>query len=346
MKEPFVKQSGKEESVSEFFKRRLGDEFFDYAVDPFVTGKFAGKPERLSVRSTFHNLCELEEKYKGLFKGIMIHGQERKKYTKRVKKFSFKHGMQTLPIAIAGSLGRSIILNAKVTGVFDQAMTGGEPMNEPDARRYLVEYLQKGTAKKIEADFVVFAIPAYDAAPIVKSLSAEAAHTLSSIYYSPIVSVFIGAKLEDFGHPPNGFGFLVPSKEKRQILGCIWNSSLFSDRAPSGMVALNVFVGGARQPELTDLSDDRIAQIILEELKSIMQFSGKPVYLRLIRWKKAIPQYEIGHQQKIDALTRFEEAQPGIVLAGNYRNGISMDDCVRNGYEIAEALFKKNISTR
>ena len=196
----------------------------------------------------------------------------------------------------------------------------------------------------MEADFVVFAIPAYDAAPIIKSLSVETAHVLSSIYYPPIISIFLGMKRENIGHRLDGFGFLIPSKEKRQILGCLWNSCLFANRAPDGMVALNAFIGGSRQPELTDLSDERIIQMTLDELKSIMQLSGKPVYLNLTRWQKSIPQYEIGYQQKIDALTQFEESMPGIVLAGNYRGGISVGDCVKNAHEIAEtALYKYSI---
>jgi oxygen-dependent protoporphyrinogen oxidase len=350
MKEPFIGRAEKEESVAEFVERRLGREFLDYAIDPFVAGVFAGKPEQLSVRSAFPKLYALEENYGGLVKGMIKGARDRKLRAEKAKNsaetFSFMSGMQTLPNAIAASLGKSVILNAKVTGVYNLTTTGNEPTNEPDARRYLVEYLQNGVAKKMETDVVVFAIPAYDAAHIVKPLSIETAHVLSSIYYSPIVSIFLGVKREDIGHRLDGFGFLVPSIEKRQILGCLWNSCLFSNRAPSGMIALNAFIGGSRQPELTDLSDDRIAQIILDELKSIMQFSGKPVYLRLTRWKKSIPQYEIGHQRKIDALMHFEESQPGIVLAGNYRGGISVGDCIKNAYEIAEMLSTGIISTR
>jgi oxygen-dependent protoporphyrinogen oxidase len=213
-----------------------------------------------------------------------------------------------------------------------------EPSNEPDARRYLVEYLRNGKEEELEANFVVFAIPAFDAAPIIKSLSVETAHVLSSIYYSPVISIFIGVKREDIGHRLDGFGFLIPSKEKRQILGCLWNSCLFNNRAPAGMAALNAFIGGSRQPELTNLSDERIIQITSDELKSIMQLSGKPVYLSITRWQKSIPQYEIGYQHKMDALTQFEENQPGIVLAGNYRGGISVGDCVKSAYDIVENL--------
>jgi protoporphyrinogen/coproporphyrinogen III oxidase len=350
MKEPFIGRATKEESIAEFVERRLGRDFLDYVIDPFVAGVFAGKPEQLSVRSAFPKLYALEEKYGGLVKGMIKGAPERKQRAEKAKDraetFSFVSGMQMLPHAIATSLGKSVILNAKVTNIRNLTTARNEPSNEPDARRYLVEYLHNDQEAEMEADSIVFAIPAYDASPIIKSLSVDTARVLSSIYYSPIVSIFLGVNRENIGHRLDGFGFLVPSKERRKILGCLWNSCLFAHRAPAGMAALNAFIGGARQPELTTLSDERIIQTTLDELKSIMQLSGNPVYLHLTRWQKSIPQYEIGYQHKIDALAQFEESLPGIVLAGNYRGGISVGDCVQNAHEIAKTLSANIMSIR
>jgi oxygen-dependent protoporphyrinogen oxidase len=348
LKEPFIGRADKEESIAEFVERRLGREFLDYAIDPFVAGVFAGKPEQLSVRSAFPKLYALEEKYGGLVKGMIKGAKERKQRAEKAKDraetFSFISGMQKLPQAIGASLGNSVILNAKVTNIRNLTTTRNEPVNEPDARRYLIEYLHHDKETEIEADHVVFAVPAYDASPIIKSLSVETAHVLSSIYYSPIISIFLGVRREDIGRRLDGFGFLIPSKEKRKILGCLWNSCLFDNRAPAGMVAVNAFIGGSRQPELTMMNDERVIQTTVDELKSIMQLSGNPIYLHLTRWQKSIPQYEIGYQQKMEALTQFEESQPGIVLAGNYRGGISVGDCVQNAYEIAEKLSVTSMS--
>jgi oxygen-dependent protoporphyrinogen oxidase len=350
MKEPFIGRATKEETIAEFVERRLGRDFLDYAIDPFVAGVFAGKPDQLSVRSAFPKLYALEEKYGGLVKGMIRGAGERKRRAEKAKDraetFSFINGMQVLPRAIATSLGKSVILNAKVTNIRNLTTTRNEPLNEPNARRYLVEYLHKDQEAEMEADSVVFAIPAYDASPLIKSLSVDAAHVLSSIYYPPIISIFLGVNRENIGHHLDGFGFLIPSKERRKILGCLWNSCLFAHRAPAGMAALNVFIGGARQPELTTLSDESIIQITLDELKTIMQLSGNSVYLHLTRWQKSIPQYEIGYQHKIDALIQFEESLPGIVLAGNYRGGISVGDCVQNAYEIAKTLSANIVSIR
>ena len=348
MKEPFIGRAEKEESIAEFVERRLGREFLDYAIDPFVAGVFAGKTEQLSVRSAFPKLYALEEKYGGLVKGMIKGAQERKQRAEKAKDraetFSFVSGMQILPQAVGNSLGNAVFFNAKVTGIRNLMTAYNESASEPDARRYLIEFLRNGKEEEIEADSVVFAIPAYDAAPIIKLLSRETANVLSSIYYSPVISIFLGVKREDIGRTLDGFGFLIPSKEKRKILGCLWNSCLFGNRAPAGMVALNAFVGGARQPELTDLNDEQIIQITLDELNSIMQFSGKPVYLNITRWQKSIPQYEIGYQHKMDMLAQFEESNQGIFLAGNYRGGISVGDCVKNAYEIAEGIYSRILS--
>jgi protoporphyrinogen/coproporphyrinogen III oxidase len=342
MKEPFIGRADKEETVAEFVTRRLGKEFLDYAIDPFVAGIFAGKPEQLSVRSAFPKLYALEEKYGGLIKGMIKGAQERKARAEKAKDhaetFSFRSGMQALPNALAEAMKKEIVLNAKVISIQDLAIEHAAPPTETDVRRYLVEYRHNEVPTELEADHVVFATAAYDAAPIVKSLSLETAQTLASIYYSPVVSVFLGFNRSDIGHPLNGFGYLIPSSEKRKTLGCLWNSSLFSDRAPRGMAALNAFVGGARQPELFELADEQIIDFTVNELQSTMQISGKSVYLHLTRWPKSIPQYELGYQKKMDTFNEFEEQHSGILLTGNYRGGISVGDCIKNAYDIADRL--------
>ncbi|HVN47650.1 MAG TPA: protoporphyrinogen oxidase [Bacteroidota bacterium] len=342
MKEPFIGRADKEESVAEFVTRRLGKEFSDYAIDPFVAGVFAGRPDRLSVRSAFPKLYALEERYGGLVKGMIQGAHERKQRAEKAKDraetFSFRSGMQTLPNALAAALKKEIALNAKVIAIQDLAIEHAAPPTETDVRRYLVEYRHNEIPTEIEADYVVFATAAYDAASILKSLSKEIAPTLTSIYYPPVVSLFLGYHRNDIAHPLNGFGYLIPSIEKRKILGCLWTSSLFPGRAPNGMTALNAFIGGARQPEMFDLNDEQIVDVTLNELQTAMQISGKPVYLHLTRWPKSIPQYELGYQHTMDALNEFEEQHPGIFFAGNYCGGISVGDCIKNAYDLANRV--------
>ncbi len=326
--EPFVGRASKEESVAEFVTRRVGREFLDYAIDPFVAGVFAGRPERLSVRAAFPKLYALEEKYGGLMKGMILGRRERRQRGEvakdRAESFSFLQGMQTLPRALAAALQGSVLTNTTVTA-----------LQRTDNSLYSLQLTRNGALAEVRGRVLVLSIPAFAASGILRRYSTETAHHLDSIPYSPVVSLFLGIRKEDVGIPLDGFGLLVPSKEQRRILGCLWSSSLFPGRAPEGMVAVTTFVGGARQPELTELSDERLCDLVLSELKNCMQLSGKLVYWSVIRWKRAIPQYELGHLQIIDSLQRFEQNNPGLFLCSNYKGGISVGDCVKNAREVA-----------
>lgn len=341
LKEPFVGRANKEESIAEFVVRRLGREFLDYAIDPFVAGIFAGRPEVLSVRAAFPRLYALEEKYGGLIKGMIGGRRERKKRAEKAKdraeSFSFLHGMQTLPLALARDLPSRVMKDAEVKSV--RPATRLEDRID-DGVKFIVEYSHAGQPAALAVDRVVLSIPAYAASTIVRPLSVEAGTILDSIPYSPVASIFLGFQKKDVHHSLAGFGFLVPSRERRNILGCLWSSSLFPDRARDGTVALTAFVGGGRQPDLVDLGEDALCDLALSEVKKIMQIEGKHVYLRLTRWKKAIPQYELGHLDKIEALGRFEGEHSGLWFCSNFKGGISVGDCVKSARETADRVLQ------
>lgn len=339
LKELFIDRAEHEESIAEFVVRRLGQEFLDYAIDPFVAGVYAAKPERLSVQAAFPKLYALEKRYGGLLKGMVRGRKERRARAERAKDraqtFSFLSGMQTLPRALAQRLGENVLCNAKATAIrsredTDQRKTPG---------RYTIEFLHNGAPQSVQADFVVVATPAYSAADLLRPLSTATAQTLASISYAPVASVFLGFKREDVPHPLNGFGFLVPTVERRKILGCLWSSSLFPRRAPENTVGMTVFIGGSRQPELVEHDEEQLVQIALEELKSIMQITGKAVYWKATTWQRAIPQYEIGYGRTLVRLDQFEESYEGLVLCSNYRGGISVGDCIKSAHETAERLL-------
>lgn len=278
LKEPFIGRAEHEESIAEFVVRRLGQEFLDYAIDPFVAGVYAAKPDRLSVQAAFPKLYALEQRYGGLLKGMVRGRKERRARTEQAKDraqtFSFLDGMQTLPHALAQRLGQNVLCNAKVTTI---RARGGVGQGEQPAR-YTVEFLRNTIAQTAEANTVVVATPAHAAAHLLRSCFPATAETLASIPYAPVASVFLGFKHEDVPYSLNGFGFLVPSVEQRNILGCLWSSSLFPRRAPEGSVGMTVFIGGSRQPELVERDEEQLVQTALEELKSIMQITGKAVY--------------------------------------------------------------------
>lgn len=324
LKEPFIGRAEKEESIAEFVERRLGREFLDYAINPFVAGVYAGNPEGLSVRSAFPKLYALEEKYGGLIKGMIKGRKERTQRAEKAKDsakmFSFKQGMQTLPRALGKELGEKVHLNSIVINII--------PTKIGDRRIYVTTYMQNGETKKIESDGVVLAVPSYAAANIIKPIDPELKKVLSSIYYPPVAELVTGYKIEKVKRELDGFGYLIPAKEKRKILGTIWSSAMYAGRAPVGYVSFTTFVGGSRNPELLKNNDDKILDFTNSELKSIIGIDGSPDFVKIIRWDKAIPQYNLGYYKTIEAIERFEQNFPGAFVCSNYRGGISVGDCV------------------
>ena len=333
LKEPLIGRGSKEETIAEFVERRLGRELLDYGINPFVAGVYAGNPEQLSVRSAFPKLYALEEKYGGLIKGMIKGARERKKRAEvakdRARMFSFAQGMQRFPEAVASSLGKRIFYGTPVRSIEAQAAIGtGTP-------RFRVNTTG---GMSVEGDAVVLGVPAYAASELLRPHAPALAALLEKVYYPPVAEVFLGFHRTQCGRPLDGFGYLIPAREKRKILGTIWSSIIFPDRAPADHVALTTFVGGSRQPELLALDDAQLQEVVLGELGKIMNVAGAPVFSRIYRWERAIPQYNIGYQNIVDAIERLEREIPGLFICSNYRGGIAVGDCVMNGKKTAERL--------
>jgi oxygen-dependent protoporphyrinogen oxidase len=335
MKEPFVGRANEEETVAQFVRRRLGEEFLEYAINPFVAGVFAGDPGALSVRAAFPKLYALEERYGGLIRGMVRGAGERRKRAEKAKDrarmFSFRNGMQTFPIALGRSLGEDLRLNCTVTSVERKNPPGGTP-------GFVVRYCRGDHNAAVEAPAVVLAVPAYIAGNFVRPYSESVAAALERIVYPPVAEVFLGFPASRMGRPLDGFGYLIPEKEKRNILGTIWSSALFPGRAPAGHVALTTFVGGARQPSLAGLDDSSLTGTVVSELRSLMGVRGDPVYAKIIRWEKAIPQYALGHLALMEEVGGLERRVPGLYMCGNYRGGISVGDCLMTGAQLARRI--------
>jgi len=323
LKEPFVGKSedGYYQSISDFVRRRLGQEFLDYAINPFVAGVYAGNPDKLSVKSAFPKLYRLEEVYGGLIKGMIKGAKERKnnaeKSKQNAKMFSFKNGMQSFPIAIASKI-KNIEFNCEIQKV--QKDNGG----------YQVTYIQNGEHKIISTPQILSTLPAYVASKVFESIDEELSKHLNQIYYPPVMALSLGFYKTDIGQPLDGFGYLIPEKEKKSYLGTIWSSVIFEGRAETDKAAFTIFVGGARSPELFKMNEDKLIQIILSEFKETMQISSAPIFMRKKFWAKAIPQYNIGHIEHENYFSKFETDNPGLYLSGNYRGGISVGDCIKN----------------
>jgi len=322
--EPFSRKSheGYYQSISEFVKRRLGQEFLDYAVNPFVAGIFAGNPDNLSVKSALPKLYRLEELYGGLFKGFVLGAKERKKRAEQSKQsarmFSFKKGMQSFPEAIATKLGGNVRYNCKVESVVKSGS------------KFKVLYRHGDNSEEIVTDIVLSTVPAYHAASIFDDPENELVDHLNNIYYPPVKVLYLGFRKEVVGQVLDGFGFLIPEKENKTFLGAIWNSVIFPYRAKDDMAAFTLFVGGARSPELFDNGNDKHVNSVIKEFKEIMNIGEDPVFIKEKMWAKAIPQYRLGYIEHERYFEQFESNNPGIFLSGNYRGGISVGDCIKN----------------
>ncbi len=330
--EPFIGKSenGFKQSIAEFVRHRLGSEFLDYAINPLVAGVFAGDPEKLSVKSAFPRLYRLEEEYGGLIKGMIKGAKERKKNPETSKQsakmFSFKNGMQILPKAIAEKLSGTILLNANAQSV------------ERKSDRLSVIFFHENESKQLDTDVVVSTIPAYSASGIFQKLDISLSKRLNSIYYPPVIVMYCGYRREAVGRDLDGFGFLIPEKERKHYLGAIWSSTLFPNRADKHHVSFTLFIGGARSPELCDLDNGELSRKVFEEFHEIMKISESPVYINQKKWEKAIPQYELGHNEHDIYFQKCENNTPGIFLGGNYRGGISVGDCIKNSVLLADRV--------
>jgi oxygen-dependent protoporphyrinogen oxidase len=261
-------------------------------------------------------------------------GERRKRAEKakdRARMFSFRNGMQTFPDALARLPGLDMKQGCAVTSVERK----GPPEAGPG---FVVRYTRGGKEESRESSVVVLAVPAYAAGELIRPFSAPLADALGRIFYPPVTEVFLGFPSSRVSRPLDGFGFLVPGREKRNILGTIWTSALFPGRAPEGHVALTTFVGGSRQPSLAGRDDGELARMVSAELRALMGVRGDPVYAKIVRWQKAIPQYTLGHLALMAELGEFESRMRGLYFGGNYRGGIAVGDCLTAGESLARRI--------
>jgi len=330
LSEPFRKTRppAAEESVAKFARRKFGDEILEYLVGPFVSGVYAGDPEKLSLKAAFPSLAEWEREY-----GSVLRGAKKARKDPNAPPSSlcsFRQGVARLPNAIAEKLGNRIHI-----GITAQSLNRLGP-NEDDVFR--INTQSAGESATVQASAIVLATPAYVSAHLIESLSAQLGHTLSGIEYAPVAVVASGYYRRQIGEPIDGFGFLVPRREKLHTLGTVWNSSLFPARAPEGAVTVTSFAGGAANPEIANEPEDQIAKIIQSENEHVLKIVGSPITSAVWRYPRALPQYNLGHGHMVEAIRDAERQLPGIFFAGNYLEGPALGKCVENGFQTAEAV--------
>lgn len=317
-----------DESIAAFVRRKFGDELLSRLVAPFVSGIYAGDPERLSLRAAFPKLHEFEARYGSVLRGAMKSRPAKGK--PRDGLCSFRDGMETLPRAIAARLGDSLLLETSVAAV-RHGKANGKPWFEVDITR-------QNHVETLAAGAVVVATPTNVASQILLGLSDQFASLFSRIEYAPVAVVSACYRREQIERPADGFGFLVPRAEGLHVLGTVFNSSLFAGRAPEGMVCLTSFAGGATDPKFCELSEEEIAETICSEVGRVLGITGKPVTTNVHRYARALPQYNLGHTEIVKSLESLAAATPGLFLAGNYLSGPSIGASVEQANRTAEAV--------
>jgi oxygen-dependent protoporphyrinogen oxidase len=330
LREPFVapRRDGKEESVAEFVVRRLGKEFLDHAIDALVAGVYAGDPYKLSVPQAFPKLGQLEARYGSLIKGQIFGARARKRRGEvakdRAAKFSFDDGLQVLPETLRERLGEAVRLNTTVTRL-TQSSEG-----------WALDVRKRGQQSRAEHSAVIYAGTAFKLAEMeVQTSMPLRLATFAEIRYPPVASVVLGFRREDVAHPCEGFGMLIPKVEGFKILGTIFSSSLFPNRAPVGHLTLTSYVGGERFPELASLPPEKLFALTCEDLRVLLGVKGKPTFQHCVFYPRAIPQYNLGYGRYREQMADIEKKAPGLFFAGHYRDGISLSDTIVSACNVA-----------
>jgi oxygen-dependent protoporphyrinogen oxidase len=319
-REPFVRsRSPAHESVADFVSRRISPEFLDKAIDPFVSGVYAGDPADLSMRSAFPKLYEMERDF-----GSLILASIRRKKDKSdpqfPRTFSFRGGLRTWIDTLAAAIGNGIKFSTPVNSI-----EGSED--------------SKFRVNGDEYDAVVIATPSFVAADLIEGRDAPLAQMLSEVNYPQLAVVILGFESGKIKGKLDGFGFLIASKECRPILGTLFHSAVFPERAPEGHQLLVTFVGGVRSGNTLDArSDDELQTMVTKQLVDILGVEGTPDFVHIKRWKKAIPQYRVGYEDVTEACFEFETNNPGLYFCSNFYRGISMGDCVKNAFDTADRI--------
>lgn len=318
------------ESVADLVRRRMGISFLNYAVDPFISGIYAGDPERLITKYALPKLYNLEQEYGSFIKGAIAKKKQPKtELEKRVSRevFSTKGGLNNLIQALATRVGKEDIH----TEVNDISISKNSEV-------YLVSGSQAQEDFNISANTVITTINAPALPKILPFIAKEKLKPITDLTYAKVAQVVLGFKKWE-GTDVNAFGGLIPTKEKRSILGVLFTSSFLSERAPDEGVILSTFVGGIQHVDIYNLPDDQLLELVHTELSTMMQTNTRKADLvELLRYPNAIPQYDISSPQRLQAITEIEQKYAGLILAGNIRDGIGMADRIKQARTISEKL--------
>ncbi len=326
-----------DETLAEFGRRRLGSEALNKLISPMVSGIFAGNPETMSLKSCFPRIHELEQEYGGLIKAMMKLAKKKRAEQKAGKAVASAAGPGGVLTSFTGGIQE--LTDGAVAALNGQLLTGQSVVSIERKQGGFLLNLEDG--KQVDADIVVTAAPAYAVADMLDGLSGSSSEILRRIPYATMNVVCFGYQKDRITRDLNGFGYLIPKAEGCATLGTLWDSSIFPNRAPEGMVLLRSMMGGATNQAAIDLSEDEVKARTMKDLKQIMDIDSEPDFVRIFRHRHAIPQYTRGHAQRLQELAGSLEDVPDLILTGNAFFGVGLNDCVNASNQAAARVIDR-----
>jgi len=316
-----------DESIAQFTRRKFSAELLDRLVSPFVSGVYAGDPERVSVRSAFPQLYEAEKTKGSVIRGMIVAARAKSGPRERPTLLSFREGNETLVRALSAKLGPALRCAAEVISI---RRIGG--------RGFAVKTRSTSGEDTLETEQLILATPPNMSAQLLTESNSAFERILGGIEFAPVAVVSLGYARESVAHQLNGFGFLVPRSAGMRILGTVWNSSLFPGRSPDSHVLLTSFVGGATDPGAIALDAKTLEELAHKENSGILGVRKPPVFSIVHLYQRALPQYNLGHAERLARLEERRAACPGLWFSGNYLRGPSIGACVDQALAVAASV--------
>ncbi len=327
LEELFIKKEEKEETVQDFVERRFGREVLKNFIQPYLNGLFAGDVQKLSANAVFPKLKELEKKYRSIVFGMFLSSKFRSSF-KGLTLYSFTNGMETLSDEIHNKLKNKVTLGAK-----DIEISRAKDF-------YIVNFKVNNKTINYTANSILFAIPAYAMSEFAYLLPKGYASEITQIEYSPIATVVQTVDKSNVGTSTEGFGYLCTKEPHKKLLGTIWTSSIFPDRAPSDKMLLTSYIGGTLNKKIIDQPKEEIANLTAKEVAETMQISDsnsiETIYIKV--HTNAIPQYNLGHLNRVKRIEELMDTNIGLFFTGNYLYGISINDTVKTSRKTVEKI--------
>jgi oxygen-dependent protoporphyrinogen oxidase len=327
-----------DESVAGFVRRHFGSVLLENIADPLLAGVYGGDSASMSARSVLSRFWQMEQKHGSLTRGVLKARRQRRTEAK-----NNPQGTAAPPplfTTLKGGLGQltdALTKNLDSARVFSGRRVESIETEQVNSKQVYQIRCDRGIS--FQADGIIFAVPAFECSRLLAGLDAPLAKSLSTLNYSSAMTVALAYDGAAVRQLPPGFGFLVPLKEKRRLLACTFVHAKFSHRVPVGHGLLRCFLGGSRDPEVLELGDQEIINLVREELQSVLKLSATPLFHRIHRWRRAMAQYEVGHEETVTRIQTRLQNHPSLALAGNAYSGIGISDCVRTGRAAADRVL-------